>query len=115
MPEPVPATPQLLRRVSAGAVLEFMRASGAVTVTDVMAATQKPLAGSVFEAKPTAAAWKDKPTWFIVAKDDHVINPDLERFFARRMGAKTTEVDARHVAFMSHPDVVVEAIEQAAA
>ena len=39
MPKPVPATPQLLRRVSAGAVLEFMRATAAVTVTDVMAAT----------------------------------------------------------------------------
>jgi hypothetical protein len=44
-----------------------------------------------------------------------VINPDLERMFAKRMGAKTTEVDASHVAFMSHPDVVVRAIEEAAA
>ena len=81
----------------------------------VLAATQKPLSGSVFEAKPTVAAWKGKPTWFIVAKGDHVIHPDLERFFAKRMGAKTTEVDASHVAFMSHPDVIVNAIEAAAA
>jgi len=80
----------------------------------VMAVTQKPLHGSVFEAKPTAAAWRKVPTWFIVAKHDHVINPDLERFFARRMGAKTTEVDASHVAFMSHPEAVVAAIEEAA-
>jgi pimeloyl-ACP methyl ester carboxylesterase len=83
--------------------------------TDVMAATQKPLNGSVFEAKPTAAAWKEVPSWFIVAKEDRVINPDLERMFAKRMGAKTTEVGASHVAFMSHPDVVVQAIEEAAA
>jgi len=82
---------------------------------EVMAATQKPLNGSVFEAKPTVAAWKNVPSWFIVAKGDHVINPDLERFFAKRMGAKTTEVDASHVAFMSHPDVVVNAIEEAVA
>ena len=79
----------------------------------VMAVTQKPLHGSVFEAKPTVAAWKNVPTWFIVAKNDRVINPDLERFFAKRMGAKTTEVDASHVAFLSHPDVVVNAIEEA--
>jgi pimeloyl-ACP methyl ester carboxylesterase len=82
---------------------------------DVLAATQKPLSGSVFEARPTAAAWKEVPSWFIVAREDHVINPDLERMFAKRMGAKTTEVDASHVAFMSHPDVVVRAIEEAAA
>jgi pimeloyl-ACP methyl ester carboxylesterase len=81
----------------------------------VMGATQKPLHGSVFEAKPSVAAWKSVPTWFIVAKNDRVINPDLERFFAKRMGAKTTEVDASHVAFMSHPDVVVAAVEEAAA
>ena len=82
---------------------------------DVLAATQKPLSGSVFEARPTAAAWREVPSWFIVAQEDHVINPDLERMFAKRMGAKTTEVDASHVAFMSHPDVVVQAIEEAAA
>jgi pimeloyl-ACP methyl ester carboxylesterase len=79
----------------------------------VMAATQKPLHGSVFEAKPTVAAWKNVPTWFIVAKSDRVINPDLERFFAKRMGAKTTEVDASHVAFLSHPEVVVNVVEEA--
>ncbi len=83
--------------------------------TDVMAATQKPLSGSVFEVTPTEAAWKRVPTWFIVAEEDRVINPDLERMFAKRMGAKTTEVKSSHVAFMSHPDIVVEAIEQAAA
>ena len=79
----------------------------------VMAATQKPLHGSVFEAKPTVAAWKNVPSWFIVAQQDRVINPDLERFFAKRMGAKTTEVDSSHVAFMSYSDVVVGVIEEA--
>jgi pimeloyl-ACP methyl ester carboxylesterase len=79
----------------------------------VMAATQKPLHGSVFEARPTVAAWKGVPTWFIVAKSDRVINPDLERFFAKRMGAKTMEVDASHVAFLSHPEAVVKVIEEA--
>jgi len=82
----------------------------------VMAATQKPLHGSVFEAKPTVAAWKNNsiPTWFIVAKEDRVINPDLERFFAKRMGAHVADVSASHVAFMSHPELVVAAIEEAA-
>ncbi|HKP16774.1 MAG TPA: alpha/beta hydrolase [Gemmatimonadaceae bacterium] len=83
--------------------------------TDVMAATQKPLSGSVFEATPTVAAWKNVPTWFIVAQEDQVINPDAERFFAKRMKAKTTEVKSSHAAFLSHPDAVVAAIEEAAA
>jgi hypothetical protein len=50
-----------------------------------------------------------------VSKEDHALNPDLERFYAKRMGAKTSEIDASHVAFISHPKVVAKLIEQAAA
>lgn len=82
--------------------------------TDVMAVTQKPLTSTVFEATATAAAWRDTPTWFVVAKSDNVINPDLERFFAKRMGAETIEIESSHVVFMSHPAEVVSVIESAA-
>jgi len=82
--------------------------------TNVMAVTQKPLAGSVFTATTAVAAWKTTPAWFIVAQKDKVINPDLERFFAKRMGATTTEINSSHVVFMSHPKEVVEVIESAA-
>src|SRR5215831_7414028 len=81
----------------------------------VMAATQKPLASSVFEASVSAAAWKTVPSWFVVSRDDHAINPDLERFYAKRMGAKTSEIASSHVAFLSHPKEVAKVIEDAAA
>jgi len=80
----------------------------------VMAVTQKPLNKSVFGASVPEAAWKTVPSWFLVSQDDHAINPDLERFYAKRMNAKTSEVKSSHVAFISHPDVVAKLIEQAA-
>lgn len=82
--------------------------------TNVMAVTQKPLASSAFGATTKVAAWRNTPTWFVVAQRDNVINPDLERFFAKRMGATTTEINSSHVVFMSHPKEVVAVIESAA-
>jgi len=81
----------------------------------VMAATQKPLAGSVFEASVSAAAWKTVPSWYVVSSQDRAINPELERFYAKRMGATTSEIAASHVAFLSHPSEVAKVIEDAAA
>jgi pimeloyl-ACP methyl ester carboxylesterase len=82
--------------------------------TNVMAATQKPLANSAFAATLKAAAWRTTPSWFIVAQNDNVISPDLERFFAKRMGATTIEIKSSHVVFMSHPKEVARVIESAA-
>jgi pimeloyl-ACP methyl ester carboxylesterase len=80
----------------------------------VMAATQKPLAGSVFEASVSAAAWKTVPSRYVVSSEDRAINPELERFYAKRMGAKTSEIAASHVAFLSHPQEVAKVIEDVA-
>jgi pimeloyl-ACP methyl ester carboxylesterase len=80
----------------------------------IMAATQKPLNKSVFAAKVSGAAWKNIPSWYIVSQEDHAINPDLERFYAKRMGATTTELKSSHVSFLSHPGEVVKVIEAAA-
>jgi hypothetical protein len=82
---------------------------------NVLAATQKPIIGSVFEASVGKAAWKDIPSWYLVTQDDQAINPDLQRFYAKRMGATTTEVRSSHVSFLSHPVEVARLIEQAAA
>jgi pimeloyl-ACP methyl ester carboxylesterase len=82
--------------------------------TAVMAVTQKPLTNAAFGAAATAAAWRTTPSWFVVAQNDNVINPDLERFFAKRMRAKTIEINSSHVVFMSHPKEVVAVIESAA-
>ena len=81
----------------------------------VVCATQKPVHNSVFGASLESPAWKTIPSWYLVSRQDHAINPDLERFYAKRMGATTSEIDASHVAFISHPDVVAKLIEQAAA
>ena len=81
---------------------------------EVAAATQKPLSSSVFTASVPVAAWKTIPSWYVVSKRDHAINPDLERFYAKRMNAHTSEVDASHVAFISHPKEIAAVIEEAA-
>lgn len=81
----------------------------------IIAATQKPVNSSVFGAKVTNAAWKTKPSWFIIGTADRAINPDLLRFYAKRIGAKTTEIKgASHVPFLSHPKEVAKVIESAA-
>jgi pimeloyl-ACP methyl ester carboxylesterase len=80
----------------------------------VMAATQRPLFGEIFGQSVSAAAWKDAPSWYLVSSRDNALNPDLERFYAKRMGATTSEIPASHVAFVSHPDVAAKLIKQAA-
>ena len=82
--------------------------------TNVAAATQKPIIGSVFGASVEHATWKTIPSWYLVSPDDRAINPELERFYAKRMGATTTEIKSSHVAFLSHPAEVARLIEQAA-
>jgi pimeloyl-ACP methyl ester carboxylesterase len=81
----------------------------------VMAATQKPAHGSTLAHVHETPAWRSIPSWYLVATDDQAINPELQRFFARRMGATTTEVKASHVPFISKPATVVSVIEEAAA
>ena len=83
-------------------------------VASVMAATQKPIKGSAFGESVPHAAWKTIPSWYLVTQDDRAINPDLERFYAKRIGAKTTEIRSSHVPFISHPAEVARVIEQAA-
>jgi len=84
------------------------------TEASVMAAAQKPLIGSVFGASVKAVAWKTIPSWYLVTQKDQAINPDLERFYAKRMGAKSVEVSSSHAVFVSHPTDVARIIEQAA-
>jgi len=93
---------------------ELFAADVPVAETRVAAATQKPIIGSVFGASVEHAAWKTIPSWYLVSQDDKAINPELERFYAKRMGAKTTEIKSSHVPFLSHPAVVARLIEQAA-
>jgi pimeloyl-ACP methyl ester carboxylesterase len=60
-------------------------------------------------------AWKSKPSWYILATQDHTVHPDLQRWVSGRMGATVTEVASSHVPMLSQPDVVIGVIRKAAA
>ena len=83
-------------------------------VAHFMAIAQVPISTDAFTHKVTNPAWKTKPTWYMVASDDRSINPIQERMMAKRAHAKTVEVPASHVAYMSHPKETVKLIEEAA-
>jgi pimeloyl-ACP methyl ester carboxylesterase len=76
-------------------------------------ATQGVPKPDLFDAKAGGTAWKSKPNWYIVAKNDHTVPPDLERFFAKRMGATTTEAASSHVVMLAQPQVVIDVIQKA--
>ncbi|MGY5100377.1 alpha/beta fold hydrolase [Streptomyces sp. 900105245] len=83
--------------------------------TDVFAASQRPIAASAFTDKLTGAAWRDKPSYVLVGKQDRAINPDLERYEAKRAKArKTVEIDASHASLISQPQAVENLIVDAA-
>ncbi|PXW28137.1 alpha/beta fold hydrolase [Paraburkholderia caballeronis] len=76
---------------------------------------QMPTAAAVFTAQIDDPAWKKKPSWYMVAKADKIINPDLERMYAARAHSHTVEIaGASHSVYESHPKQVAALIEQAA-
>jgi pimeloyl-ACP methyl ester carboxylesterase len=75
----------------------------------VWATAMAPVA-DLFNQKVEGVAWRTKPSAYVVASQDHTVNPELERFAAERMGATTYEVESSHVPMLSHPDVVLDAI-----
>src|SRR5262245_55290735 len=77
-------------------------------------ATQGAPKPNLFEAKVGGTAWKSKPSWYIVAKKDYTVHPDLERALAKRMGATTFELDSSHVPMLSQPSAVLDVIRTAA-
>jgi len=81
----------------------------------LLASTQKPIAGAIFGESLKAAAWKTIPSWYVVSTQDNAINPDLERFMAKRIGAEAKEIKASHVSFISNPAEVAKVVEAAAA
>jgi pimeloyl-ACP methyl ester carboxylesterase len=80
-----------------------------------MAISQLPISTDAFTHKITTPAWKTKPSWYMVATSDRSINPQQERMMAERAHATTVEVNASHVAYMSHPKETAKLIEEAAA
>jgi pimeloyl-ACP methyl ester carboxylesterase len=77
-------------------------------------ATQQPIAKTLFGGRTTVAAWRSKPSWYAVSKNDQTTSPDLERFLAKRMNATTVELDSSHLSLVSHPQEIADLILQAA-
>jgi hypothetical protein len=69
---------------------------------------------TLLAGKRQHAAWRSKPSWYAVSTEDRTINPDLERFMARRMGAATIEVKTSHLSLISQPDIIAKLILEAA-
>lgn len=79
----------------------------------VLYAVQGPIADTLFASRTTAAAWRTRPCWYAVSKQDHTTTPDLERFVANRMDATTIEVDGGHLSMITHPRVIADLILEA--
>jgi pimeloyl-ACP methyl ester carboxylesterase len=80
----------------------------------VLYAVQEPFHKALLTGKTTQAAWRSKPSFYAISTEDRTINPDLERFMAKRMGAKTIELKASHLSLISHPDEITQLILEAA-
>ncbi len=77
-------------------------------------ATHAAPAADLFNQKVEGTAWRSKPNWYIVATQDRTVQPELERFLAKRMHAGTFEIDSSHVPMLSQPDLVLDVIHKAA-
>lgn len=101
-------------KLSEDAFLKYFANGVEPKTAKVLYAVQAPTAAALFAGRTTAAAWHDKPSWYAVSKQDYTINPDLERFLARRMNATTVELDAGHLSLVSKADEVADLILAAA-
>ena len=88
--------------------------SNVVAKAQVLYAVQEPFHKTLLTGKTTEAAWRSKPSFYAVSTEDRTINPDLERFMAKRMGAKTIELKSSHLSMISHPDEIAQLILEAA-
>ncbi len=77
-------------------------------------AAQVAPSANLFNEKMAGTAWRTKPTWYIVAKNDRTVSPALERSAAKRMGAAVTEIESSHVPMLSNPRLVIDVIRSAA-
>src|SRR6202521_4847748 len=94
---------------------EYFAADLSAEQAAFMARSQVPNAADNFKAVITTPAWRDKPSWMVVAGADRTISPDLERFYAKRAHSHTVEVaGASHSVYVSHPKEVADVIEDAA-
>jgi pimeloyl-ACP methyl ester carboxylesterase len=76
-------------------------------------AAQGRVSDTLFRDRTTVAAWRSRPAWYAVSRQDRTISPDLQRLMARRMQATTIEIEAGHLSLITHPEVVTQLIRSA--
>ncbi|MFE1312854.1 alpha/beta fold hydrolase [Streptomyces sp. NPDC058755] len=100
--------------IAADAFPSVFAADVAPEVTKVLAVAQRPLAAAAFEETASAAAWQTKPAWALIAGADEAINPEVERYGAKRAGAIVMELEgASHAVAVSQPKEVAALIRDA--
>jgi len=82
---------------------------------EILAATQRPISVACIQEKCPRPMWKEKPSWFLIAEQDRMINPKTQKFMAQRMGAKVRSHPVDHSPLVTAPNVVVDVIEEAMA
>jgi pimeloyl-ACP methyl ester carboxylesterase len=83
-------------------------------VTDVLWATQRPVALAAGAGATTTTAWRTIPSWYLLARQDRTITPAAQRMMATRASSTIVEIDSAHLSMLSHPDAVSDLIETAA-
>jgi pimeloyl-ACP methyl ester carboxylesterase len=95
----------------------FARAVAHKASTDqtmIMAAVQRPISVKCIQEAAPAPGWKSKPSWFLIAEEDRMINPKTQEFMARRMGANVRRSHLDHSPMYTAPDLVIEVLLEAA-
>lgn len=100
-------------RQSEQGVIENMAGDLPKAEARVLAVTQGPLAASTFGDKVTVAAWRTRPSWYVISTDDRAVSPAMQRDLAKKLNAKTTVLASSHMSILSHPAEVAAVIEDA--
>ena len=108
------ATPDGFLTLSDDAIKKDFAQDVSASEANLIAHTQGAVRGANFDEQLTAAAWSSKPSWYIVAANDRMINPDAERALARKIKATTTTLQSSHVPMVSQPRKVADVILAAA-
>lgn len=94
--------------------LHAMAQNASIDQKQIAAAVQRPLAAKCIQEPSPKPAWKTKPSWFLIAEEDRMINPKTQRFMAERMHAKIESHRVDHTPMYTEPDLVASIILQAA-
>ena len=81
----------------------------------LLAATQRPISIKCIQEKASRPAWRDRPTWYLIAEEDRMINPNTQRFLAERMGARIRSAKVDHTPMVTEPGPVIDLLLEAAA